>query len=164
MTTPQPWERQPTRNSQSLRGLHHIPGRRHKTQPCGPPLAHVVPTFSQLTSADIEIVNYLQDHGLWRHNVNNPNARKALNDSTLTANNNRLAHVVKWMKRYGDTPPHGAESRAESKKPLRAESGTESEAEKGKTLVSEGESQRKATEKTKLGKGNIGDVRGDTPN
>ena len=76
----------------------------HITRNEGPPLAHTIPTSLALTSADIEIVNYLQDQGLWRHNVTNQSARQALNDSTLTAKNHRLAHVVKWMKRYGDTP------------------------------------------------------------
>ena len=34
------------------------------TQTAGPPLAHTIPSFSELTSADIAIVNYLQDQGL----------------------------------------------------------------------------------------------------
>ena len=115
----------------------------------GPPLAHVVPTQAKLTSADFEIVNYLHDQGLWGHNVNNPNAREALNDSPLSAKNDRLAHVVKWMKRYGDSPSkpgesggeRGGESGGESKKLPGGESGGESGGEKGKALVSEGESQ-----------------------
>ena len=63
-----------------------------------------MPTVLELTSADIEIVNYLQDQDLWRHNVTTRNARDALNHSTLVAKGSRLAHIVKWMKRYGDTP------------------------------------------------------------
>ena len=128
----------------------------HITRNEGPPLAHTIPTsFPQLTATDIAIVNYLQEQGLWRHNVNNPNAREALNDSPLSAKNNRLAHVVKWMKRYGDCPSKPGESGGESKKPPEGESGGESGTEKGKALVGEGESQRKATEKEKLGKGNL---------
>ena len=34
------------------------------TQTAGPPLAHTIPSFSELTSADIAIVNYLQDQRL----------------------------------------------------------------------------------------------------
>ena len=81
----------------------------HITRNQGPPLAHTIPTSLELTSADFTIVRYLQDvAGLWRHNVTNLNARKAVNDSTLTANNNRIGHVVKWMKRYGDSLPDTA--------------------------------------------------------
>ena len=83
----------------------------HITRNDGPPLVHVVPTSLALTSADIEIVNYLQDQGLWRHNVTGKNARQALNDSTHTAKQLRLAHVVKWMKRYGDDSPESRVSR-----------------------------------------------------
>ena len=75
------------------------------------PLAHVVPTVLELTSADIEIVNYLQEQGLWGHNVTGRNARQALNDSPLAAKQVRLAHVVKWMKRYGDPLPEDRVSR-----------------------------------------------------
>ena len=45
----------------------------HITRNEGPPLAHIIPTVLELTSADFTIVNYLQDvAGLWRHNVNIP--------------------------------------------------------------------------------------------
>ena len=89
------------------------------------PLAHTIPDSLALTSEDIAIVRYLQDvAGLWGHNVTNPNAREALNDSTLTAKTNRLAHVVKWMKRYGDTPPDVGESRGERLPGLRTRART----------------------------------------
>ena len=87
----------------------------HITPNKGERLARVVPTQAQLTSADIEVVNYLQDvAGLWGHNVSVRSAREFLNsdqaaadsDSTLTVSTNRLGHIVKWMKRYGDTPPN----------------------------------------------------------
>ena len=49
---------------------------------------------------------YLQNVGLWRHNVTIRSAREFLNyDSTLTVSTNHLGRIVKWMKRYGDTPP-----------------------------------------------------------
>ena len=58
----------------------------HITRNVGARLSHTIPTsFPQLTAADITIVNYLQEQGLWRHNVTNSNARKALNDSTFSA-------------------------------------------------------------------------------
>ena len=77
----------------------------HITRNEGPPLAHTIPTVLELTSADIAIVHYLQDQGLWRHNVTTRNAREALSHSTHTAPNIRLNHVVKWMQRYGENSP-----------------------------------------------------------
>ena len=53
----------------------------HITRNDGPPLAHIIPSFSELTSADIAIVHYLQGQGLWRHNVTVKSARQALNNS-----------------------------------------------------------------------------------
>ena len=77
----------------------------HITRNEGPPLAHTIPSFSELTSADFAIVHYLQEQGLWRHNITIRSARAALNRSTLMAKTQRLNNIVKWMKRYGDTPP-----------------------------------------------------------
>ena len=77
----------------------------HITRNEGPLLAHTIPTVLELTSADIAIVHYLQDQGLWRHNVTTRNAREALSHSTHTAPNIRLNHVVKWMQRYGENSP-----------------------------------------------------------
>ena len=115
------------------------------------PLAHVVSTVLELTSADIAIVNYLQDQGLWRHNVTVKSARLALNDSTHMAKQVRLAHVVKWMKRYGDTEGN-AEGNAKTNKQGNAEGNAESErvtprSEEGNVKVTPPES-------VKQGKGN----------
>ena len=77
----------------------------HITRHAGPPLAHTIPSLSELTSADIAIVHYLQEQGLWRHNVTIRSARAALNNSPHAAKQVRLAHIVKWMKRHGDNPP-----------------------------------------------------------
>ena len=101
----------------------------------------------------VELLKHLEDF------VATANEATDAAAATLAAKTNRLAHVVKWMKRYGDAPPYGAESGGESGgesgKPSRGESGGESGGEKRKALVSEGESQGKVTEKEKLGKGNI---------
>ena len=52
---------------------------------------HVIPTTSeQLTRANFKIVNYLQEQGLWRHNINVREARAVLKHSTLTVSNQVL--------------------------------------------------------------------------
>ena len=128
----------------------------HITRDNGLPLAHTIPTSLALTSDDIEIVNYLQDQGLWRHNINNRDAREVLRLSTLTAKGTRLVHVVKWMKRYGDTAP--AEG---GKRGGKRETGPEGkregkrEPEKGNTQVSEGKRQGNIVRAETQGKGNI---------
>ena len=127
----------------------------HITRNEGQPLTHVVPTVLELTSADIEIVNYLQDQGLWRHNITYRNAREVINHSTLAASNNRLIHVAKWMKRYGDTPSEAGEHGGERGKSPRGERAGERETEKGNAQVSEGEHQGNATEIENQGKGSI---------
>ena len=89
----------------------------HITRNEGPPLTHTIPDSLALTSEDITIVRYLQDvAGLWRHNVTVKGARQALNDSTHTAKQVRLAHVVKWMKRYGDTSEKEGNAEGNAKK------------------------------------------------
>ena len=72
----------------------------------GPPLTHTVPTVSKLSIADTEIVNYLEEQGLARHNVTNRNARQVLSHSDLTVKGTRLAYIVKWVKQYGNTQSH----------------------------------------------------------
>ena len=118
------------------------------------PLAHTT-SLPQLTATDIEIVNYLQDQGLWGHNVSNRDAREALNDSPLSAKNNRLAHVVKWMKRYGGDHSEAGERAGEHALSSQGERGGERDAEKGNAQVSEGEREGNAAEVEKLGKGNL---------
>ncbi len=126
----------------------------HITRKEGPPLAHVVPTVLELTSADMEVVNYLQDQGLWGHNVTNRNARDVINLSSLTAKNHRLAHIVKWMRRYGDSHPEAGERGGEHTLSSRGERGGERNDEKGNAQVSEGEREGNAAETKKKGKGN----------
>ena len=46
-------------------------------------LRHSIPTVN-LTSGDIEILHYLEEQGLWRHNITFRSARDALNDSDYT--------------------------------------------------------------------------------
>jgi hypothetical protein len=72
----------------------------------GPPLTHTVGQQRlELNAADHEIVSYLQSEGLFRDNVSNAAAREALNRSEgVSARGTRLAYIIKWMKRYGDTP------------------------------------------------------------
>ena len=118
------------------------------------PLSHTIPTsFPQLTVADIEIVNYLQDQGLWGHNVSNRSAREVINLSHLAAKNHRLAHIVKWMQKYGDHP-EGGERAGEHTLSSRGERGGERGAQKGNAQVSEGEREGNAAEVKNQGKGN----------
>ena len=120
------------------------------------PLAHTIPTsFPQLTAADIEIVNYLQDQGLWGHNVSNRSAREVVNLSSLAAQSSRLVHIVKWMQRYGDTPPETAEHGAEREMSRGAEHGAEHEGEMGNMQVRGAEHERNAAEVKTQGKRNI---------
>ncbi len=127
----------------------------HITRDNGLPLAHTIPTSLALTSDDIEIVNYLQDQGLWRHNVTVKSARQALNNSTHTAKQVRLAHVVKWMKRYGDTPPE-KQGNAEGNANRTAEGNAEGNAEQKRVTPRSGAGNARETppETIKLGKGN----------
>ena len=127
----------------------------HITRNDGPPLAHVIPTVRELTSADIEIVHYLQDQGLWGHNVTNRSAREALNDSTFTAQGRRLAHIVKWMQRYGDSAPaEGGKRGGKRETGPEGKRGGKREPEKGNMQVSEGKRQGNARETKKQGEGN----------
>ena len=119
------------------------------------PLAHVVHTVLELTSADIEIVNYLQDQGLWRHNVTNRDAREVLRLSTLTVQNSRLVHVVKWMQRYGDTPPEAAEHGAERENSKGAKHAAEQGAKQGNMQVRGAEHERNTDPHAEQGKRNI---------
>ena len=123
------------------------PGSPHITRHLGPPLAHTIPDSLALTSDDITVVRYLQAQGLWGHDINNRDAREVLRLSTFTVQNSRLAHVVKWMKRYGDTPPEVAEHEAEHEVEHGAEHRAEREVEGRNMLVSERNTSR--TRKTK---------------
>ena len=76
----------------------------HITRTQGPPLTHTIPHTVELTTADMRIVDYLQNVGIWGSNVSNPVAREALDNSDLAASSSRLRHVIKWMKRHGDEP------------------------------------------------------------
>ncbi len=134
----------------------------HITRNEGARLSHTIPTsFPQLTTTDIKIVNYLQEQGLWRHNVTNRSAREFLNsgqaayDSTLAVQNSRLVHIVKWMQRYGDTPPEAAEHGAEREMSHGAEHGAEREAKMRNMQVRGAERERNAAEARKQGKRNM---------
>ena len=114
----------------------------HITRNEGPPLAHTIPTFSELTSADMGIVNCLQKQGLTRHNITNQSAREALNHSTLAAKGTRLTHIVRWVKKYGNDPPRDTrretrkttrrDTRRETRKEPRRETRRETRGKKGK--------------------------------
>ena len=124
----------------------------------GPPLTHTVPTVSELSIGDTEIVNYLQDQGLWCHNITVRAARQALNRSTFTAKNQRLFHIVKWVRQYGDPQGHlKLEETTGGKHGLssRRERGGEDDSKKGNTQVRSGEHEGNAEGKGKQGKGNI---------
>ena len=116
----------------------------------GPPLTHTIPTFSDLPAADTAIVNYLQDQGLWCHNITVRAARQALNRSTFTAKNQRLFHIVKWVKQYGDPQGH-----LKLEETTGGERGGEHDSKKGNTQVRSGEHEGNAEGKGKQGKGNI---------
>ena len=116
----------------------------------GPPLSHTIPTFSDLPAADTAIVNYLQDQGLWCHNITVRAARQALNRSTLTAKNQRLFHIVKWVKQYGDPQGH-----LKLEETTGGERGGEHDSKKGNTQVRSGEHERNTEKIGEQGKGNI---------
>ena len=72
----------------------------------GPPLAHTIPTFPR---THIRRLHYRQlpprrgrTMASQCHRQERPRSPQRL--STLAAKQVRLAHVVKWMKRYGDDP------------------------------------------------------------
>ena len=121
----------------------------------GPPLNHMIPV-ANLTSGDIEILHYLQDRGFWRDNVTVKSARLALNNSPHTAKQARLAHVVKWMKRYGDTPPE-KEGNAEGNAKRLAEGNAEGNVTPKKVTPrsEEGNARVTPSETINQGKGNI---------
>ena len=133
----------------------------HITRHEGPPLHHTIPTFSELTSADMGIVNYLQKQGLTRHNITNQSAREALNHSTLAAKGTRLTHIVRWVKKYGNDPPDGGKRGGKREKNREGKREGKREAEKGNA-------RQKRETRGKQGKGNIsppiGGGNGPTPN
>ena len=139
---------------ESTSRVNWIPEDIHITRNDGPPLAHVIPSVLQLSSADIEIVDYLQDHGLWGHNVTNRSAREVLHHSTLTAKGTRLVHVVKWMQRNGDTAPAEGGKRGGKR---------EGNAEKAPKGNAEGNASRKR-ETPRSAKGNARETRGKREN
>ena len=123
----------------------------------GPPLTHTVPSVSQLSISDTEIVDYLEEQGLARHNVTIRSARQVLNHSPLTAKATRLVHIVKWIKQYGDTQSHlkleeTTGNRGGNRK--KSHEGNH-EAEKGTAQVRDGNHQGTATKKGNQGKGTI---------
>ena len=127
----------------------------------GPPLHHTVPTFSELSISDTEIVNYLEEQGLARHNITNRNARQVLSHSTFTAKGTRLVHIVKWIKQYGDIQGHLELDETTGKRGGKRENDSEGkregkrDPEKGNTQVSEGKQQGNIIRKGKQDKGNI---------
>ena len=121
----------------------------------GPPLNHIIPTVN-LTSGDIEIMHYLEGQGLWRHNITVRDARDALNDSIHTAKQVRLAHIVRWVKRYGNDPPEkegNAEGNAKTQKEGNAEGNVRRE--KVTPRSEEGNVRVTPSEPVNQGKGNI---------
>ena len=127
----------------------------HITRHEGPPLAHTIPSFSELTSADIAIVHYLQERGLWRHNVTTRSARAALNRSTLMAKTQRLNNIVKWVKQYSDTHLESGYHPGAHTLSSRGDRGGDHNTEKGNTQVSEGDHEGIAETKGDQGKGII---------
>ena len=127
----------------------------------GPPLTHTVPIFSELSIADTEIVTYLEEQGLARHNVTIRSARQVLSHSTLTAKATRLAHIVKWIKQYGDTQGHlkleetTGNRGGNRKKNYEGNHEGNHEAEKGTAQVRDGNRQGTATKKRNQDKGII---------
>ena len=127
----------------------------HITRNEGPPLAHTIPSFSELTSADFAIVHYLQEQGLWRHNITIRSARAALNRSTLMAKTQRLNNIVKWVKQYGDTRSESGDHTGAHTLSSRGDRGGDHNTEKGNTQVSEGDREGIAENEGDQGKGII---------
>ena len=135
----------------------------HITRNEGPPLSHVIPSVSELTDADIKIVNTLKGHGIWRYNVTNQSAREALNHSTLKAKGTRLAHIVRWMKRYGDDPQDYSESGKRAGTHTLSSQGKRAGKradEKGNTQVREGKRKGRTGIQENQGEGHIVPPRG----
>ena len=127
----------------------------HITRDEGPPLAHTIPSFSELTSADFAIVHYLQEQGLWRHNITIRSARAALNRSTLMAKTQRLNNIVKWVKQYSDTHSESGDHPGAHTLSSRGDRGGDHNTEKGNTQVSEGDREGIAENEGDQGKGTI---------
>ena len=127
----------------------------HITRNEGPPLAHTIPSFSELTSADFAIVHYLQEQGLWRHNITIRSARAALNRSTLMAKTQRLNNIVKWVKQYSDTHSESGDHPGAHTLSSRGDRGGDHNTEKGNTQVSEGDREGIAENEGDQGKGTI---------
>ena len=124
------------------------------TRHIGSPLHHSIPTVN-LTSADIEILNYLQDQGLWRHNITIRSARDILNKSSFAAKATRLAHIVRWVKKYGNDPSEGGNHEGNRQNAHEGNREGNREAEKGTAQVSEGNREGTAEKEKKQGKGII---------
>ena len=130
----------------------------HITRTQGPPLTHTIPHTVELTTADMRIVDYLQNVGIWGSNVSNPVAREALDNSDLAASSSRLGHVVKWMKRYGDKGPKPTQTTDSGGKASgmtqsgQAERQAERQPETRKAQVTAAERQRKGSGKKTQGK------------
>ena len=119
----------------------------HITRHEGPPLRHSTPSF-HLSSEDIEIVRYLQDQGLERHNISVRSGRDALNQSPLTAKTQRLMHIVKWVRQHSDDHSEsGVHVGVHTLSDIGVHAGVHDH-EKGNAQVSEGE---RAGYKKKLG-------------
>ena len=135
-----------------------IPTEIHLERHQGPPLRHTIPHTVELTKADMRIVDYLQNVGIWGSNVSNPVAREALDNSDLAASSSRLGHVVKWMKRYGDKGPKPTQTTDSGGKASgmtqsgQAERQAERQPETRKAQVTAAERQRKGSGKKTQGK------------
>ena len=121
----------------------------------GPPLnthhSHRQPHLA----ADIEILHYLEEQGLWRHNITVRTARDILNGSDHTAKGTRLNHIVRWVKRYGNDPQNpGERAGTHTLSEVGTQGGTH-EDEKGNAQVSEGTHEGHNSEEKKSGKGHI---------
>ena len=110
----------------------------HITRDEGPPLAHTIPSFSELTSADFAIVHYLQEQGLWRHNITIRSARAALNRSMLMAKTQRLNNIVKWVKQYSDTHSESGDHPGAHTLSSRGDRGGDHNTEKGNPRSAKG--------------------------
>ena len=131
------------------------------TRNAGPPLTHTVPSVSELSIGDTEIVDYLEEQGLARHNITVRGARNVINHSNLTMNNQQLVHIVKWIKQYGDIQGHlelgetTAEHEAEHVFHSQTEHRAEHDTEKRNTQVRDPEHERNTEKIEEQGKWNI---------
>ena len=104
-----------------------IPTEIHLERHQGPPLRHSIPLRTALSHDDIELVRYVQRHGLWRDNVTVRAFLEDVHAGGFECGTDRGAGIVKWMKQYGNA--RGTRSGTREETEVHTQSGYEVQAE-----------------------------------